>query len=114
MPRILSAAEGHNITLLSQYSWQDENILLPQLYTSAFGANNEEARLQYEEHYTHFFGTEHSEVLPRYDMLGYDLTRQLIAWMRGEEYHGVQSEIEFQKVSEEGGFLNQHVEIVHK
>jgi len=71
-------------------------------------------RENYEIKYAHLLGNEHAGLLPRYDMLGYDLTRQLVAWMEGKEYHGIQSDIQWQRVSEEGGLQNIHIEVVRK
>ena len=36
MPHLLQAVGTHRITLLSRYSWQNEKIVLPQMYTSVF------------------------------------------------------------------------------
>ena len=114
MPRILNTVGTYKLCLMSQYSWQEENIIIPQIFVSDFAAVNPIERENYEIKYAHLLGNEHAGLFPRYDMLGYDLTRQLVAWMEGKEYHGIQSDIQWQRVSEEGGLQNIHIEVVRK
>ena len=114
MPRIRTAAERYKVTLLSQYSWQDENIGIPQLFTSDFYVEDEVAEQRYEQLFTRFFHNTHAGDLPRYDILGYDLMHELMAWMDGEEYRGVQSEVKFVHVAENGGWKNTNVYIIRK
>ena len=61
-----------------------------------------------------FFGNEHASELPRYDLLGYDLTRELSAWLDGSDYKGLQSEIRFERVGENGGLQNKYIRVVRK
>jgi hypothetical protein len=114
MPRVLTNVGLYRITLLSQFSWQSENILLPQLFTSDFAIDNSVDRDRYEQAYALYFGNEHAELLPRYDLLGYDLTRELIAWLDHTEYNGIQSEVRFERVNENGGWLNKFIQVVRK
>ena len=114
MPRILNIVGNKRISLMSQYSWQSENIILPQIFTSDFTAEDSEARDQYEHKFAMFFGNEHASELPRYDLLGYDLTRELSAWLDGSDYKGLQSEIRFERVGENGGLQNKYIRVVRK
>lgn len=114
LPHIINGKGAHDLALFSQYSWQGDKILLPQVYTSIFAAEQDSLRNEYEELYGRYFHHEHVSTLPRYDMLGYDLTRQFVAWIRGEEYHGVQSEVLFQKTNPNGGYINQNVQVIRK
>lgn len=111
---IIQGKGGHSVTLFSQYAWQEEKILLPQLYTCAFAAEPSERMAQYEQVYNHYFHHEHASIYPRYDLLGFDLTNYLIAWLRGDESHGVQSEIVFEQLPNNGGYINTHVQVVRK
>jgi hypothetical protein len=52
--------------------------------------------------------------MPRFDLLGYDVTRQMIAWLEGKEYFGLQSDMRFERVSETSGLINTHVAIIRK
>lgn len=110
MPRVQKAAGNRQVTLYSKYSWGKENIPLPQIYTSIF-KQAISGNTVYEEDFQHYFGHEHSTDTPRFDLLGYDLTKQLVAYLQGTEYHGLQSDIRFERTSEEGGMINTHIEI---
>lgn len=104
-------AAGYRIRLLSQFSWQKENIHLPQVYTSMFTAHG--ASEAYEALWKQYFINGHVSESPRYDRLGYDLMKTLIARLNGEtSYHGLQSDIEFVRISENGGWQNSHVQVV--
>ena len=81
---------------------------------SNFAKNNPEGISSYEASYAAHFGHEHSSTLPRYDILGYDVTRALIAWLKGETEKGIQSDIVFEQPDEEGGWLNSGLHIVRK
>lgn len=102
---------GFRIRIVGQYSWQKENILLPQVYTSVFtGGRDREA---YEQLWATYFGSEHVSEAPRYDLLGYDLMRCLVAWINGEKaYNGLQSAIYWRQPNEASGWQNANVRIV--
>ena len=40
--------------------------------------------------------------------------RQLVATIKGKEYYGLQSDIRFEQVGENGGWVNTHVKVVRK
>lgn len=114
MPHVLNGKAGKQITLFSQYSWQKEKIILPQIYTSVFATDVPADLTGYESQYSTFFQHEHTTDLPRFDLLGYDITRQLIAWLEGKEYHGLQSDMQFERVNENGGLVNTKIAIIRK
>lgn len=114
MPHVLSAKNGKNITLLSQYSWQKEKILLPQLYVSVFGTETERDMTHYNAMFEQYFATTLSSTTPRYDLLGYDMVRQMVALLQGTDYQGLQSEMKLERVGAAGGLMNMHVQIVRK
>ena len=104
--------EGYPIRLVSQYSWQKETIDLPQVYTSVFTSDAD--RDAYDRLWHTFFGSTHVSEAPRYDLLGYDLMRALIAWLNGEkEHHGLQSDIRWRQV-EDGGHQNAQVRVIER
>ena len=119
MPQVTKAAKGYYVTLISQYSWQNETIKLPQIYTSVFAVANDSTYSQtaldsYNERYEALLGKEHVSDYPRYDLLGYDIIRNLDAYWRKEEYKGLQSDIRYEQIDSLGGWENKAITIVEK
>lgn len=110
IPRVQKAAGERSITLYSKYSWSKENIPLPQIFTSVFKQQIIDDAV-YEEDFQRYFGHEHTTDTPRFDLLGYDLMKELVAYLQGTEYHGLQSDIRFEHISAEGGLVNTNIEI---
>lgn len=113
LPHIAKLQEaGYRIRIISQYSWQKEKITLPQAYTSMFTIEDEHAI--YDAMWAEVFKNEHVSESPRYDLLGYDLMKATIAWLKGEkESSGLQSAIRWQQV-EKGGYQNECVKVIVK
>ena len=124
MPHLLKACGNYRITLFSHYSWQSEKIILPQLYTSVFTpqpAVSEEYEWLFEQYFDH----ELSSYQPRYDLLGYDLTNQLLDMlilqkssqdntvMLQDVWTGTQANIHYQPTAPKGGYENHIVHIIH-
>ena len=114
LPHVQIGAAGQRVTLYSRYSWQKEDIALPQIYTSIFATDGEVDMAHYDAIYSRYFKHEHTMTVPRYDLLGYDLMRQLIATIKGKEYYGLQSDIHFEQVGENGGYINTHIQVIRK
>lgn len=126
MPHLLKIYGKYQITLFSQYSWQDERILLPQLYTSVFAPEPQPSE-EYERLFDSYFQHDLSSTHPRYDLLGYDLTSQLLHMIHAAEqdsvcvrdtminhrWEGAQVDIQYMPVSEQGGLENHIVHIIH-
>lgn len=117
LPYLLSGRHGKQLTILSQYAWQGERILLPSLYTSAFRTPNGEQTARYEQDFAHYFGHKLSSTQPRYDLLGYDLTNYMLKALQGGTFQvpdtiteGIQSSLLF-KQNENGGYDNTHIVI---
>ena len=125
MPHLLKACGNYRITLFSHYSWQSEKIILPQLYTSVFTpqpAVSEEYEWLFEQYFDH----ELSSYQPRYDLLGYDLTNQLLDMlilqkssqdntvMLQDVWTGTQANIHYQPTAPKGGYENHIVHIIHQ
>ena len=94
--------DGYRIRIVSQYSWQKENIDLPQVYTSIF--KNEGDREAYDALWAETFVGKHVSETPRYDLLGYDLMQALVRWVNGERIamNGLQSDIVWKQVNNQG------------
>ncbi|MCQ2345689.1 MAG: LysM peptidoglycan-binding domain-containing protein [Paludibacteraceae bacterium] len=127
MPHLLKTIGRYNVTLLSRYSWQKEKILLPQVYGSIFHTDSTSAAISYQSDFDLYFGHIPASDQPRYDMLGYDLTHHVLDILHRmtqasteEEkteiiestYHGLQSDIQFRRQNENGGYLNHKIKIV--
>ncbi|MCQ2347038.1 MAG: ABC transporter substrate-binding protein [Paludibacteraceae bacterium] len=114
MPHLTPLKERYDITILGRYSWQKETNPFPQLFTSVFDTEIEADRSEYEALYAQYFNLPHTTDMPRYDLLGYDITRQVIATLLGKEYFGLQSDILFEQVNAGGGQQNTHIHIIKK
>ena len=104
---------GYRIRIVSQYSWQKDNINLPQVYTSMFTEIGDTQA--YDALWNKYFGNEHASDAPRYDLLGYDLLHMLIERLNGNiTYRGLQTEIDFRRQGANDGWQNARVRIVEK
>lgn len=119
MPRVLQAKGDRRLTLMTRYSWAQEAIRLPQVYTSLFVNEESPERAAYDALYARYFGHEHSGDSPRFDLLGYDMVREMVAYLQhwskgvGSEYKGIQSHAVFERISDEGGYVNMHITVQH-
>ena len=114
LPHVMNGKAGKAVTLYSQYSWQKEKILLPQIFTSVFATDLPADLTHYNTEYDLYFKNQPVSDMPRFDLLGYDITRQLIAWMNGKEYFGLQSDMLFEPVGTNGGYINTKVAVIRK
>lgn len=104
---------GYRIRLVSQYSWQKENIPLPQVYTTKF--SDETDLTSYNALWDQYFVNEHVSETPRYDLLGYDMMREIIHIINMEPGEsGLQSPIYWEAESEQDGWQNTYINIVEK
>lgn len=104
--------QGYRLRIVSQYSWQKENIDLSQVYTSMFTA--EADREAYDTLWENSYVTHHTSDAPRFDLLGYDLMRTLVAWLNGEkETNGLQADIRWTQMGE-GGWQNAGVKVIER
>ena len=120
MPHLIQRHSAYPITLLSRYSWQNERIILPQLYTTIF-SDSISVTDAYEEIWQQYFNHTLSSTQPRYDLLGYDQTRHLLQLLQTstdtintQVWHGIQSDIQYQQLNPEGGYENQQIHIIRK
>lgn len=117
MPHLLKLCSNYRVTLYSHYSWQAEKIVLPQLYASVF-AQEPVVPATYQALFDQYFAHELSSERPRYDLLGYDLTSQLLHTLRHnvseEVWEGIQARIHYQSTGEGGGYENHTIHIIHQ
>ena len=117
MPHLLKLCGNYRVTLYSHYSWQAEKIVLPQLYASVF-AQEPVVPATYQALFDRYFAHELSSERPRYDLLGYDLTSQLLHSIRhgnsDEVWEGIQARIHYQSTGEGGGYENHTIHIIHQ
>lgn len=123
--RLKISSREYDICLVSQYSWQKENIGLNQIYAYLFDINNSSAAdlETYQSNYQRFFKAGIKNDSPRYDILGYDLFTWLSYMLEQEgdnlneriaavgEYIGIQSNLNFEQISEKGGWMNTAIKI---
>lgn len=100
--------------LVSQYSWQKEDIDMPQVYTSKFASGTD--LTEYDQQWQETYKNQHVSEMPRYDLLGYDLMREMIRLIRKDEnqYTSLQSPIVWESSSEQDGWQNTYIHIVEK
>lgn len=105
-------AAGYDIILFSQYSWQQENLQIPLVFTSIFEA--EADTNDYEQLWNRYFINSHTSDLPRYDLLGYDLTNELLRIVNPNDSTNtsLQSDIVWTSESENDGFQNSKIQVV--
>lgn len=127
MPQLARAAQGKRLTLITRYSWQDEPIILPQVFSTVFRKLEDIDDVWYDVEFRRFYATERQPGRPCYDLLGYDLMTYVLESLQqihGTEdeqalnnilcrpFKGLQSDIHFQKVNEEGGYQNHDIHVI--
>ena len=120
LPHLFQLVGKYQITLYSRYSWQNEKILLPQIFTSVFHESLDSIDT-YEEIYNEYFDVAPSSQYPRYDLLGYDLTRHFLHLVAQkdtaviqESWSGAQSVIQYLPSAKHRGFENQKIVVIRK
>ena len=128
LPHLSVAAQAYPVTLLSRYSWQRQNIPFPQIYTTVFALQPnvpEYYEDTFRQYFDHVLASEH----PRFDLLGYDLTRHLLHIVQAlraevapdmpqiiteDMFYGAQSDIRYRRAGEQGGYENYDIRIIRK
>ena len=114
LPIIQRSIVGYDVTLISPYSWQNESIRIPQLFTSSFSAENDSLLNAYEVKYNALYSPKHVSTYPRYDLLGYDIMKEMDAFWHEEPFQGLQSNIHYERIDSIGGYQNTGVEVIRK
>lgn len=129
MNKVVNQKKGHSLALFGRYSWQHEKCPIEMVYVSIFHEPNAALMASYDARYQQYFGHALSSLHPRYDLLGYDLTKAVIRHLLlsqqavsdqdkqhvfAEECIGLQSDIHYERVSENGGLENMGIKLVWK
>jgi len=129
MNRILNQKANHQLTLWGRYSWANENCILPMIYTSIFHELEPTELANYSALYQRYFGHDLSAENPRFDLLGYDLTRAMIQnisesrqalqddacdQVYANERKGIQSDCSFIRSAEGAGRINNAIRVIRK
>lgn len=127
MPHLIPLAEQYRLTLLSHYAWQKEKVALPQIYTTTFIPDTDVQDSTYMETYQRYFAHRPETKNPRYDLLGYDLTRYMllilpqlrenaeaerISEIIALPYLGLQTDVRFERLNATGGYRNKALKIL--
>lgn len=112
LPKIYALHPAHQMAVYGAFSWLKEQINVPLIYTSTFVTEQEADLAAYDEAWEKYFHIRHAVIYPRYDLLGYDVTRKLIGILIGKRYHGAQSDIDFEPYAEGGAMINSHIEVL--
>ena len=94
------------------FSWLKEQINVPLIYTSTFVTEQELDMTKYDAVWKKYFKMQHAVSYPRYDLLGYDITRKMIGLLTNKRYPGAQSDIDFEPYAEGGALINAHIEVL--
>jgi hypothetical protein len=121
MPHLEMCSRNHNnLTLYSRYSWMKNPINIPQIYTCIF-SNGGRNTVEFSKLYKRFFTKKPLQSLPRYDLLGYDLTKQFITILSNptikqieETFDGTQSKIRYRKSFDHSGYENRMIRVIRK
>lgn len=113
LPHLTTGKQGHQLYLYSHYAWKKEQIVLPQIYATIFASDSVLSKFDYEQAYKLYFDHSRASNNPRFDLLGYDLTRQFLAYLRNQPLpYGLQSDLRLVQEGE-GGLINTHITIVN-
>lgn len=128
LPHLSVAAQAYPITLFSRYSWQRQNIPFPQIYTTVF-VLQPNVPDYYEDTFRQYFDHALASERPRFDLLGYDLTRHLLHIVQAlraevvpdvpqiiaeDVFYGAQSDIRYRRMGAQGGYENYDIRIIRK
>lgn len=92
----------------------------PIYFTSLFNPYSKFAQ-QYKTEYEKYFGIANN-AYPNYDQLGYDIMCNMIEMLKEKsisnnltfpELNNVQSDMRFKKITPDGGWVNEHVYLIH-
>lgn len=122
------SAEG-NVSVYQQFSWQTNELKnLKGFYTAPFKDKMNLVRVKnFETLYNRFFNESKSSTLPRFDLLGYDLisfTSLILNKNNNTDiseklkqltlFEGIQSQMKFERMRTQSGFVNQYLFFIEK
>lgn len=115
--QLVQLSDSFDLKIYEPYSWKTAKTDKPaSFYLSVFRTEYpEKAYEEYMQNFSEIFGWLPSTENPRYDLLGYDLVGYYFSVADipsaskntlKHVFEGIQSTIQFEKVSEKGGYLN--------
>ncbi|MEI8086445.1 MAG: LysM peptidoglycan-binding domain-containing protein [Paludibacter sp.] len=121
IPNLKSSANDFDIVLFEQYSWRNQEKIIPQnIYISPFTTKLNPLQISdFNSKYKNYFCKNASKLSPSFDLLGYDLSNYFITLMKkyGNKFidkvgsfnfsNGIQSQLQFERISNGSGFVNQ-------
>lgn len=112
---------GTNLELIGFDNWGLSllNESRPIYFSSLFNPNSISSR-KYKEEYEKYFGIANN-AYPNFDQLGYDLMCNMIEMLKNKNtdkihfpsLNNVQSDMDFRKNTSDGGWINQHIYLIH-
>ena len=112
MAKIQALYPEHKMAVYGVFSWLKEQINVPLIYTSTFVTEQELDMTEYDAVWKKYFKMQHAVSYPRYDLLGFDITRKMIGLLTNKRYPGAQSDIDFEPYTEGGAQVNAHIEVL--
>ncbi len=118
LAKVEQLQQAFPMLLWAQYAWQNNPINMPYVYASIFKRSKliDIDLMTYTMRFNHFFGHDIQNDAPRYDLLGYDLTTWLILWLQSDKkihtLQGLQSDINFQAINAQSGYVNTSIQII--
>ena len=119
--RIETLLDDYKISVFGKQSWNTKTFRVPVICSSVF--SSEESKEQYDGLYFNYFRSLPSQSVPRYDLLGYDITQYLVQILRqGSEvplhkrtslttWYGLQSTIHCVPLSAGSGSINREITV---
>lgn len=115
-----------DVSVIGQYTWRDEKGKKPKMYYVAPFMNDSQRSTNatnYESEYTNHYGKLRGGKNPRFDMIGYDITKYFLSLMTKDEFKindetknlkasGMQSDMFFKRTTNNGGFMNQQLFLI--
>ena len=127
LPHIQPLIIRYKTTMLVQFAWlrewQNLSVQYPYVCPTLFMRDHSDDT-HYAELFAYYFRQPVSSTHPYYDRLGYDLTSHLLqalpsllsgadhASVLEQRYEGLQSDLQYRRVGEQGGWMNRYLNFV--
>jgi len=120
MKDLIPLSASHEFKIYEPYAWRSSKIEKPKSFYLSF-FRDEFPEKEYQDYLTSFFELYNwlpTNDFPRFDLLGYDLLSYFINTIVTTEvngrqlfpvHEGIQSDIQFEKASELGGYINKQL-----
>lgn len=117
---LIPISETNDFKIYEPYSWRSVKMDKPRSFYLSFFRDEfpEEAYLKYQHNFSSYFNWTPINEFPRYDLLGYDLMKYFIDTILTTEvstrqlypvYEGIQSDMQFEKATDRGGYVNKQL-----